>query len=240
MIEKDAFSWHDLVGEMIAVTQEEALERDRAFVATTPYQHLLRRFINREISSLSVIYALLRMELVHQAAAHIRLFCENVITLRYILLDSDKRSKAFLDYAALDAYKIRKAYLQWESQTAKPQYVEAMSLQQAELEKRFAEVCGRYTYVDRKKKPREFKNWCNLTLKNQVDECGAEMQKREHGQGWGSPFASRRFLLWCALFQVRLRALPILRLRISVVASQSYFEVETIHFVGLGQGTFSH
>ena len=112
----EIWAWLDLVGEMIAVTQEEALEREHTFVATTPYQHLLRRFINREISSLSAIYALLRMELVYQAAAHIRLFCENVITLRYILLDPDERSKAFLDYAALDAYKIGKAYLQWESQ----------------------------------------------------------------------------------------------------------------------------
>ena len=173
----EIWAWLDLVGEMIAVTQKEALERERNFVATTPYQHLLRRFINREISSLNAIYALLRMELVYQAAAHIRLFCENVITLRYILLDPDERSKAFLDYAAVDAYKIGKAYLQWESQTAKPQHVEAMSLQQAELEKRFAEVRGRYTYEDRKRRTGEFKNWCNLTLKDQADKCGAEMQK---------------------------------------------------------------
>jgi hypothetical protein len=174
----EIWAWLDLVGEMIALTQEEALERERTFKATTPYQHLLRRFINREIGSLDAIYALMRMELVYQAAAHIRLFCENVITLRYILLDPDKRSRAFLDYAALDAYKIGAAYLQWESQTAKPQHVETMRLQQAELEKRFAEVRGRYTYVDRKrKKTREFKNWCNLSLKDQADKCGAEMQK---------------------------------------------------------------
>jgi len=113
---REIWAWLDLVGEMIAVTQEEALERERTFVATTPHQHLLRRFINREIGSLNAIYALLRMELVYQAAAHIRLFCENVITLRYILLDPNERSKAFSDYAALDAYKIGKAYLQWESQ----------------------------------------------------------------------------------------------------------------------------
>jgi hypothetical protein len=117
------------------------------------------------------------MELVYQAAAHIRLFCESVITLRYIILDRDEHSKAFLDYAALDAYKIGKAYLQWESQTAKPQHVEAMSLQQAELERCVAEVRGRYTYVGRKGKTREFGNWCNLTLKDQADQCGAEMQK---------------------------------------------------------------
>ena len=174
----EIWAWLDLVGEMIAVTQEEALERERTFEATTPYQHLLRRFINREIGSLNAIYTLLRMELVYQAAAHIRLFCENVITLRYILLDPDERSKAFLDYAAIDAYKIGAAYLQWESQTANPQHAEAMRLQQADLEKRFVEVHGRYTYVARKsKKTREFKNWCNLSLKDQADKCGAEMQK---------------------------------------------------------------
>ena len=102
----EIWAWLDLVGEMIAVTQEEALERERTFEAKTPYQQLLRRFINREIGSLNAIYTLLRMELVYQAAAHIRLFCENVITLRYILLDPDERSKAFLDYATIDAYKI--------------------------------------------------------------------------------------------------------------------------------------
>jgi hypothetical protein len=173
----EIWAWLDLVGEMIVVTQEEALERERTFVATTPYQHLLRRFINREISSLNAIYALFRMELVYQAAAHIRLFCENVITLRYILLKPDERSKGFLGYAAVDAYEIGKAYLQWESLTAKPHHVEAMSLQQAELERHFREVHRRYTYVDHKGKPRAFKNWCNLTLKDQANECGAEMQK---------------------------------------------------------------
>lgn len=174
----EIWAWLDLIGEMISATQVEALERERTFVATTPYQKLLRRFINREIGCLSAIYTLLRMELVYQAAAHIRLFCENVITLRYILLDPDERSMAFWDYAALDAYKIGEAYLQWESQTAKPQHVEAMNLQQAELRKRFDEVRGRYTYVTRKsKKTREFKNWCNLSLKEQADKCGAEMQK---------------------------------------------------------------
>ena len=173
----EIWAWLDLVGEIMAVTQGEALERERTFVATTPYQHLLRRFINREISSLNAIYVLLRMECLYQAAAHIRLFCENVITLRYILLDPDRRSKSFLDYAAVNAYKIGQAYLQWESQAAKPQHVEAMSLQQAELEKRFAEVRERYTYVNRKGKTREFKNWCNLGLKDQADKCGAEIQK---------------------------------------------------------------
>lgn len=53
-----------------------------------------------------------------------------------------------------------------------------MNLQQAELRKRFAAVRGRYTYVTRKtKKTREFKNWCNLSLKEQADKCGVEMQK---------------------------------------------------------------
>jgi hypothetical protein len=173
----EIWAWLDFVGEMLSVTQEEALERERTFEATTPYQHLLRRFINRELGSLSAIYALLRMELVYQAAAHIRLFCENVITLRYILLDPDERSKAFLDYAVLDAYKIGEAYLQWESQTATPQHVEEVHHHQAELEKRCAEVRGQYMYVDGKGKTRELKNWCKLTLKDQADQCGAEMQK---------------------------------------------------------------
>ena len=173
----EIWAWLDLVGEMVAVTQKEVLEQERMFIATTPYQNLLQRFINRDISSLSAVYALLRMELVYQAAAHIRLFCENVITLRYILLDPDQHSKVFLDYATVDAYKIGGAYLQWESTTASQQHVEQMRLQQAELEKRFAEVRERYTYVDRNGKRKKFKGWCKLTLKDQADECGREMQK---------------------------------------------------------------
>ena len=173
----EIWAWLDLVGEMIAVTQEEALEQERTFKVTTPYHQLLQRFINREIGGLNAIYVLLRIESVYQAAAHIRLFSENVITLRYILRDPDKRSKDFMDYAAIDDLKIGTAYLQWESQTAKQQHVEAMRCMQPELEKRFAEVRGRYTYVDRNGKTREFKNWCNHTLKDQADECGAEIQK---------------------------------------------------------------
>lgn len=173
----EIWAWLDLVGEIVAVTQEEVLEQERTFVAATPYQHLLRRFINRDIGSLSAVYALLRMELVYQAAAHIRLFCENVITLRYILRDPDQRSKAFLDYASVDAYRIGEAYLKWESTTANPQHVEQVRLQQKELEKRFAEVRGRYTYVDSKGRTQEFKGWCKPTLKAQADECGPEMQK---------------------------------------------------------------
>jgi hypothetical protein len=161
------------VGEIIAVTQEEVLERESAFKAVTSHQHLLRRFINRDIGSLNSIYALLRMELAYQAAAHIRLFCENVITLRYILLDPEKRSKAFLDYATIDEFKIGAAYLKWESLTAKPRHVEAMSLQQAEVEKRFTELRGRYVTS----KGREFRNWCNLSLKTQAEECGANIQR---------------------------------------------------------------
>ncbi len=100
------WEWLDLVGEIISITQKEALEQERSFVAVSPFHNLLRWFINRDIGSLNSIYMLLRMEQAYQAAAHIRLLCENVIVLRYILLDPDKRTMAFLDYFAVDAYKI--------------------------------------------------------------------------------------------------------------------------------------
>ena len=173
----EIWEWLDLVGEMVSITQKEALEQDRSFVAVLTYHNLLRWFINREIGSLNAIYLLLRMELVYQAAAHIRLLCENVITLRYILLDPDERTKAFLDYSAVDAHKIGETYLQWESQTAKPQHVKRMKRQQEEFKKRIEKVHERYTYVTRNKKTKEFINWCNLSLKKQADVCGIEMQK---------------------------------------------------------------
>jgi hypothetical protein len=174
----EIWEWLDLVGEMVSITQKEALEQERSFVAVSPYHNLLRWFINREIGSLNAIYLLLRMELVYQAAAHIRLLCENVITLRYILLDPEERTRAFLDYSAIDAYKIGETYLHWESQTAKPQHIKKMKSQQEEFKKRFEKVHDRYTYVTRKKKKtKEFINWCNLPLKEQADKCGIEMQK---------------------------------------------------------------
>jgi hypothetical protein len=173
----EIWEWLDLVGEIVSITQKEALKQERSFVAVSPFHNLLRWFINRDIGSLNSIYLLLRMEQVYQAAAHIRLLCENVITLRYILLDPDKRTRAFLDYSAVDAHKIGETYLQWELQTAKPQHVKRMKRQQKEFKKRFEEVRDRYTYVTRNKKTKEFRNWCNLTLKKQADECGIEMQK---------------------------------------------------------------
>ena len=69
----EIWEWIDLVGEMVSITQTEALERERSFVAVSSYHNLLRWFINREIGSLNAIYLLLRMELAYQAAAHIRL-----------------------------------------------------------------------------------------------------------------------------------------------------------------------
>lgn len=173
----EIWEWLDLVGEMVSITQKEALEQERSFVAVSPFHNLLRWFINRDIGGLNSIYLLLRMEQVYQAAAHIRLLCENVITLRYILLNPDKRTRAFLDYSAVDAHRIGETYLKWESQTAKPQHVKMMKRQQEEFKKRFEEVRDRYTYVTRNKKAKEFRNWCNLTLKKQADECGIEMQK---------------------------------------------------------------
>ena len=174
----EIWEWINLVGEMVSITQTEALEQERSFVAVSSYHNLLRWFINREIGSLNAIYLLLRMELTYQAAAHIRLLCENVITLRYILLNPDERTMAFLDYSAIDAYKIGETYLQWESQTANPEHVKRMKVQQEEFKKRFDKVHDRYTFVTRKKgKTKEFKNWCDLSLKEQADKCGIDMQK---------------------------------------------------------------
>jgi len=174
----EIWEWIDLVGEMVSITQKEALEQERSFVVVSSYHNLLRWFINREIGSFNAIYLLLRMELAYQAAAHIRLLCENVITLRYILLDPEERTRAFLDYSGIDAYKIGETYLQWESQTANPEHVKRMKSQQEEFKKRFEKVRDRYTFVTHKKeKTKEVKNWCNLSLKGQADECGIEMQK---------------------------------------------------------------
>ncbi|MBI3105335.1 MAG: hypothetical protein HYY95_07150 [Candidatus Rokubacteria bacterium] len=102
----EVWEWLDLLGDVLGRTQREAIAHDD-FPADTPYKQLLVRAINRDISSLAAIYVLLRLEHIHQAASQVRLFCESLITLRYIASAATTRVPQFLDYADVERYQDR-------------------------------------------------------------------------------------------------------------------------------------
>jgi hypothetical protein len=156
---------------------------------------LLVRAIQRDISSLNAIYILLRSELIHQAAAHVRLFCESLITLRYVALDLSNRVPQFLDYAEVERYKLAKSNLRWEAERAKPEHVKEMQKLVPELEREYERVKPRYLFTDRKGKQRPFSNWCNARLVKQATDCGprigriydlvySQLSAYVHGSAW--------------------------------------------------------
>src|SRR6266850_102883 len=120
--EPEVWEWLDLLGDVVAVTQRQAMVHDD-FLADTPHKQLLVRAIQRDISTLFAVYILLRFELIHQAAAHVRLFCESLITLRYISQDVAARVPQFLDYADVERYEVAQSALAWERKRANPAHV---------------------------------------------------------------------------------------------------------------------
>ena len=167
----EIWEWLDLLGYAILFVQAEATSHDRYF-ADTDYTQLLVRAINRDISSLNAIYTLLRVELIHQAAAHVRLFCEGVITLRYIADDVTTRLPQFLDYAHIEAFEIVQSVLEQERHRAKPTHVLRLEQVANELRLSIDHVKPRYTFTDRNGKQRPFRNWCNLSVDEQARRCG--------------------------------------------------------------------
>ena len=131
-ISPEILAWLDLFGDVLAVTQEEAQQREISYVADTPYKKLLVRSIHKDISSLGAIGILLRVEFIHQAAAHVRLFCEGLITLSYISKDPESRVPLFLDYGVIETYEVAHSLLEWERHTAKAEHVAAIETVLAE------------------------------------------------------------------------------------------------------------
>src|SRR4051794_36150535 len=93
----EVWRWLDLLGDVIASSQIEAANHE-AFLADDDYKKLVVRCINRDLSTYMAVYVLLRAELIHQAAAHVRLAGEALITLNYITQDPASRVQAFLGY----------------------------------------------------------------------------------------------------------------------------------------------
>jgi len=169
----EVWEWLDLLGHVLLFTKAHAKRHDN-YLADTPYKQFLVRAIQCDIGTIDAIYVLLRCELVHQAAAHVRLFCESAITLRYIANDVANRLPKFLDYAHIETYEIAKSILEQERDRAKPDHVQKLRDFLDGRRPDYERVKPRYTFVDRKQKRRRFNSWCRSDLFKQAEDCGPD------------------------------------------------------------------
>jgi hypothetical protein len=181
----EVWAWLDLLGDVVVGTQKEAISHE-TFMADNLYKQLLVRSVNRDLTTLNAIYILLRYEFIHQAAAHVRLFCEALITVSYIARDPTVRVPLFLDYATIDEYKVASTLLAWERETAKPGPVAALEERQREIQIKYDQLLPKYNRG-------RLRNWCNATVKTQAKDCGHEklyeivygqMSAYVHGSAW--------------------------------------------------------
>jgi hypothetical protein len=173
----EVWEWLDLFGNIVGITQREAVHQERAFLADTPFKKILLCAINKDLSTLNTIYILLRCELIHQASSHVRLLCESLINLKYISLESGSRSSEFWDYADIEAYNISSSLLEWDVTTANPRHVEGVKVFRESISEKYERVKGTYTFFDKKGRERPFRNWCNKSMSLQARDCGPSFQR---------------------------------------------------------------
>lgn len=171
------WEWLDLFGDIVAATQSEAIYQDKGFVADTPYKKILLCTINKDLSTLNTIYFILRCELIHQASSHVRLFCESLITLKYISIDQNTRADLFWGYSDIEAYKITSALLDLEKDKAKEVHVKKVEALFQTIKEKYKKANPIYSFVDKNNKKRPFINWCNKSIASQASECGPEFKR---------------------------------------------------------------
>ena len=174
---KEIWEWLDLFGDIVGATQSEAIYQDKGFVADTPFKKILLCTINKDISTLNTIYIILRCELIHQASSFVRLFCESLITLKYISLDHIVRSDLFWGYSDIEAYKITSSILELEKYKAKEVHVKKVEDLFQTAKEKYEVAKHNYTFTNRKNRKRPFRNWCNKSIANQASECGSEFKR---------------------------------------------------------------
>ena len=91
----EIWEWLDFIGDIVGATQKEAMVQEKQFIADTPYKKFLLCTINKDLQTINAIYLLLRCEMIHQAASHVRLLCEGLITMQYVSLDPERRASQF-------------------------------------------------------------------------------------------------------------------------------------------------
>lgn len=161
---EEIWAWFDVLGDAIKATEMEAAVREKTFIADTPYKKVLLGGIHTYLSGLKAVYALLRIELVSQAAGQARLLCEGVITLTFIADDPEHRSVAFLDYATIEAYDAASALIEWESVTADSAPAAAVTIIRDNLLAEYEKICQRYQFTDKKGRTRPYSNWANTSI----------------------------------------------------------------------------
>lgn len=166
--------WLDLFGDIVGITQEEAMHQEGTFLADTPFRKILLCSLNKDLSTLNAIYILLRCELIHQASFHARLLCESLIIMKYISLDPESRSDLFWGYADIEAFNISSSLLDWEGWTANPKHVEGVRAFRNSISEKYERA--KNTYTDKKRR-RLFQNWCNKTISAQAYDCGSSFQR---------------------------------------------------------------
>lgn len=183
-----------LLEDIVIATQEVIMPQDEHFKADTPFKQLLLSSINRDITTMTAIYILLRCEFLHQAAAHVRLFCESLISLRYIAQDVSVRVPQFLQYADVEGYEVAEIALKWEEEGAQPVHVERVRAMLSRLKPAYDRAKPLFVTKTRKGE-RPFINWCNTTIKGQADRCGprvsrlyelvySQLSAYVHGSAW--------------------------------------------------------
>jgi hypothetical protein len=173
----EIWAWLDLLGYVIRVTDDEASRQDATFSADTQYKKFLVAGVHQQISSLKAIYLLLRAEFSHQAAGQVRLYCEGLISLRFVSQSPEERAQLFWDYSYIEAYEAMNVLLEWERATAGATRVAALEAKIKELARDYARLRPRYQVTNRNGKVRNYVNWCNRSIAAQAKDCGASYER---------------------------------------------------------------
>jgi len=173
----ETWEWLNLIGYAMTITQDQARAHDANtewFKSYDDYKSILVSVIAKDINTLGAIFVAMRCEWTHQAAALLRMFCESLITLRYIAEDKVARSKQFLGYAAVEEYKMAESLLRWDAAHSKPEHMAKMEAFRAASAARYDAVRAVYTFKNKKGKEQPFSNWCNKTISQMAKETGSE------------------------------------------------------------------
>lgn len=192
---ENIWEWLDFLGEVLVATQQEAMYQEKRFMADTPYKKYLQHTINKDLSILNSIYILLRCEMIHQASSNVRLFCESLITMKYISLDPDARSDLFWGYSDIESYEISSSLIEWEKSKAKTQHVKKIETYVTSIVKQYEIAKQTYTFTNKKGRTKPFRNWCNKSISSQARDCGddfhrlyelvyKQMSSYVHGSSW--------------------------------------------------------
>lgn len=186
--------WLQVLGDAIVATETQALGAG-TILADTPYKRLLVRGVARDIRSLKGIYVLLRLELIPQAAALVRVLCESLITFRFVAVDPQIRAGRFEEYGLIEEYRFTEALLQAERERTSPVYLRELEAHLAQIQVEYRELLPTYSHVDEKGKRQIYRTWSgkkiaelaedpNVALGRFYKAVYKQMSAYIHGTSW--------------------------------------------------------